>query len=79
VFALDSSAVESRVVSLRFLGNHAPSTIIVVTGEVKEEKDLVEVKRLKGRIAGVIVGAILVAALIGIAKLWGKGANEKHK
>ena len=47
--------------------------------EVKEEKDLVEVKRLKGKIAGVIVGAILVAALIGIAKLWGKGANQKHE
>ena len=79
MFALDSSAVESRVVTLRFLGNHAPSTIIVVAGEVKEEKDLVEVKRLKGKIAGVIVGAILVAALIGIAKLWGKGANQKHE
>jgi len=79
VFALDSSAVESRVVTLRFLGNHAPTTIIVVAGKVKEEKDLVEVKRLKGKIAGVIVGAILVAALIGIAKFCGKGANQKHE
>ena len=31
---------------------------------------------MNGKIAGVIVGAILVAAVFGIAHLWAKGARE---
>jgi len=43
---------------------------------MKEARDLVEVKRLNGKIAGAIVGAILVAAVFGIAHLWAKGASQ---
>jgi len=78
VSTFDSIAVESRIVSLRFLGNHAPSTIIVVARKVKEAKDFVEVKRLNGKIVGAIVGAILVAALFGIVRLWGRGASQER-
>ena len=39
-------------------------------------RDLVEVKRLNGKIAGAIVGAILVAAVFGIAHLWARSASQ---
>jgi len=78
VFTFDSIAVESEVPSLRFLGNHAPSTIIIVASEMKEAKDSVEVKLLNGKIAGAIVGAILVATLFGIAHWWRMGAGQKR-
>jgi len=45
---------------------------------VREAKDLVEVKKLNGKIAGAIVSAILVAAVFGIAHLWVKGASQKR-
>jgi len=45
---------------------------------MKEAKDSVEVKLLNGKIAGVIVGAILVAALFGIAHWWRMGAGQKR-
>jgi len=77
VFTFDSKAVESGMVGLQFLGNHAPSTIIVVASKMREVRDFVEVKRLNGKIAGVIVGAILVAAVFGIAHLWAKAAGQK--
>jgi len=66
------------MVGLQFLGNHAPSTIIVVARKMREVKDFVEVKQLNGKIAGAIVGAILVAAVFGIAHLWAKSASQRR-